>query len=171
MNSVLLFSVFFLPFVVLLFVVVVVVCFVLFCLFCFVLFVLFLVSGVDSRGSATLDASLEERLEERLEDVLKNVQIKQTIVLRPTFFTSLGKGFWWLACVGHWAVVEKSSDYADDCLFSYLYFSLEPAIICFSPSATHKHSPHLSHSWKPTCSPEPSNRTQFLLLLVFDLLS
>ena len=45
----------------------------------------------------------------------------------------------------------------------------EPGIICLSPSATHKHTPPLSHNWKPTCSPKPSNRTQFLLLFVSDL--
>ena len=40
-----------------------------------------------------------------------------------------------------------------------------------SPFATHKHTPHLSHSWKPTCFPKPSNRTQFLMLFVFDFQS
>ena len=36
-------------------------------------------------------------------------------------------------------------------------------------SIHHTHTPHLSHNWKPTCSPKPSNRTQFSLLFVFDL--
>ena len=30
-------------------------------------------------------------------------------------------------------------------------------------STTHKHTSHLSHSWKPTSSPKPSNRIQFFL--------
>ena len=37
--------------------------------------------------------------------------------------------------------------------------------------ATHKHTSHLSHSWKPTCFPKPSNITQFLMLFVFDFQS
>ena len=38
-------------------------------------------------------------------------------------------------------------------------------------SIRHTHTPQLSHNWKPTCFPKPSNRTQFLMLFVFDFQS
>ena len=55
------------------------------------------------------------------------------------------------------------------------WWQLVRRIICLSPSATHKHTPHLSHSWKPTYSPKPSSRTPvfmfliIMMLFVFDL--